>query len=379
MIKLLYPKDGAKLSLVTAVQREYMEKENAGMNYDMYKLLYRPVDDPDPNVTFLWLKQTYGAEFKNKYPNNPDEVNLTKPRYIEFGWASDTPCRLEVEFDQDTNFPGDPEPAEIVYLSDSRPISVAEAGNLFARTKYKWRIVSQDGSEQSEYRRFTTTDEFPRAIFAEGSANIRDIGAVPRKNGGHIRQGCIYRGAALENIVDSGYSLTERGRRALADIVKIKSDVDFRFKADAILSESPIGKNTSYHVLPARGYEAFFEPEYIPWWKPILEFVADENNYPILLHCAAGADRTGTFFQILEVLLDADFDYVRHDYTLTSLTQRDYRFFVDYGECGRFLSGYTDGDDIVDVMRGNIEKFFYEKCGVSPETIQKIRSNLIED
>ena len=69
----------------------------------------------------------------------------------------------------------------------------------------------------------------------------------------------------------------------------------------------------------------------------------------------------------------------RLDYSITSLSQRDYRCFNGYGECGRFLEGYKEGDDIMEVMRQNAEKFLVEDCGVSPETIERLKKNLIED
>ena len=379
MITLIYPKDEATLSLVTDVQREFIERDNAGMHLIMDEWLYSPVKYSDAEVTFYWLGQSFGKGFTDCYETNPDEINLSKPRYIEFAWASDVPCHLELDFDEVTHFPGDPEPAEIIYPDDPRPISIAQAGNLFARTKYKWRIVSDDGTQVSEYRYFTTADEFPRALFVQGTASARDIGGIPRANGGHIRQGCLYRSAAVENIVDEGYKATERGLRVLRDIVKIKNDVDFRLESIEKLDKSPIGDHVKYHNLPARGYEMFFTPEYRHYWKPLIEFVADENNYPVLLHCAAGADRTGTFFQILELLLGVDIEYIRLDYTITSLSQRDYRCFNGYGECGRFLDGYKEGDDMMDVMRRNAEKFLIEDCGVSPETIERLKKNLIED
>ena len=98
------------------------------------------------------------------------------------------------------------------------------------------------------------------------------------------------------------------------------------------------------------------------------------------MHCSAGADRTGTFCQVLEALLGVEFKYIVADHTITSLTIRDPRCVSEeWAELGRFLHGYTEGCDVVALLSANIEKFLVERCGVSPDTISRLKRNLIEN
>lgn len=52
--------------------------------------------------------------------------------------------------------------------------------------------------------------------------------------------------------------------------------------------------------------------------KQTLLLFADESNYPILLHCTQGKDRTGLLVQLLLLLLSTPTDAINHDYMLTA-------------------------------------------------------------
>ena len=62
MIELLYPQDGARLSLLTDVQREFMEREFAGMHillnseYFGWGIEEMYIGE----ITLRWIKNNYG-------------------------------------------------------------------------------------------------------------------------------------------------------------------------------------------------------------------------------------------------------------------------------------------------------------------------------
>ena len=189
MIELYYPKDGATLSLLTNVQKEFMERQFAGMHLPLISDEEEGKDESYiAELTIRWIKDIYAPDFVDNYEGNPDQINPSKPQYLEFAWKSELPCKLVLsrakDFGEpDVKYPGNPEDGEIIYPDDVEYIRFARAGNLLARTKYYWKVVSLDGKCESEVRSFETTDEFPRAIFAEGASNIRDIGGLPLANG----------------------------------------------------------------------------------------------------------------------------------------------------------------------------------------------------
>lgn len=369
MIQLISPEDRTLFSILTDVQREFLARQALGE--------HQSEDD------YGWIEETYGADFGGDYAGNPDEVNLTAPAYLTFRWHSDVPSHLVISrsasFDTPTErYPGDPEAAEIVCRGADGDRYEAEAGNFLSRTVYFWKVVADDCREESEVRSFTTADDYPRTVFAQGSANIRDLGGLPTFDGKRIRQGILYRGGALESNVDRHYLLTERGKRVLRDILKIRCELELRREAIGINFESAIDPSVRYVQITGRGYDLFFSEEWRENCRKFIEFFADENNYPIYFHCVAGADRTGTLAMYLETLLGVPRKYIELDYNFTSLTLTDKRAIGKTSNYDDFLVGYSGGC-IERYAQTQAERFYVEKCGGDPETLCRLRRNLLED
>ena len=370
MIELMEPQNNVTVSLLTDVLREFMQRERAGEHRC-----------PDGSKTYdeiyHWLDEKYVHDFWGDYVSNPDRLNLTKPQYIKFTWRADIPCHLEIF--RDAKFPNDPLAAHVTPTVFDNGVYSATAGNMFMRTEYTWQVVADDGSQRSEVRAFFTADEFPRTVYAKGIANIRDIGAWTTYDGRHVRQGCIYRGAALDYECSSEYKLSPEGNYVLGEVVKIKNDADIRYDSVDKLHKSEID-GVAFHHLVCRGCENFYIEMNFAHLKRVVEFFADENNYPIYFHCAAGADRTGTLAFFLGILLGVPVDQLVADYNLTALTVTARRCLtLAYGtDRGRFEGGQQEGEPIEVTAMRNSERFLMETCGVSRDTIDKLRSNLIE-
>lgn len=368
MIQVFYPENNAVVSLISDVQREFM--------YKQFNNVYT-----DSEKSYDWIVEKYGKDFVGYYVDNPESINLTQPRYVEFAWRSDKPCKIEI-YREKSNFPGDPEEWEILPVEEKHGLCTCLVGNLFMRTRYYWKVVSLDGEEESPTFTFITANEYPRAIYAQGASNIRDIGALERYDGTRLRQGCIYRGTCLESIIDREYQLTQRGICALRDKLKIKSDVDLRKEVYGKLTESALGDAVNYVQLIGRGYELFYAQENLHYCKALIEFLADENNYPAYVHCMGGADRTGTLFFFLGMLLGVKFEYLVADYNITTLTVLGRRYTpmsMAENDYAYFWAGPDfDGDHAPTVMK-NAKRFLVEKCGVSEETVERLKRNLIEN
>ena len=333
MIEIISPKNGYEHSLNTELQKEFLSRNLRG--------------EHTTEEGYEWL-----TEIKT-------DDDLTCPAFLEIQWVSDKESHIELSLYPDmrdfTDYPGNPVPAELEHLGEIDGVYTALVKNMFAGVIYYFKAVSDDGTEESEVRTFTTLGEYPRLIAVDGITNVRDLGLLPTFDGKRIKQGCIYRGVALESIIsDDGYSLTPHGKMQMEYLLGIKNELEIRMDAE--------GKFT----------------EMVENRCKLIEFFADENNYPIYFHCAIGADRTGTLAMILGILLGIKRYYVDLDFNLTSLTQNNIRSQITeerfYADCEDDKSG----ECLEAVVMKKCERFLIEESGVSPETIARLRRNLLE-
>jgi protein tyrosine/serine phosphatase len=62
--------------------------------------------------------------------------------------------------------------------------------------------------------------------------------------------------------------------------------------------------------------------------KQFFEVLADDNNYPILVHCTQGKDRTGLTILLALLLMETPLEAAEHDYMLSQqelVSERDER------------------------------------------------------
>ncbi len=357
MIKIISPENGYEHSLHTDVQKEFLRRNKAGEHIS--------------EESYNWLTVIHSG-------------NLTHPAFLQIGWISDKDSHIEISLYPDmrdnTDYPNNPVPAEIEHKGKDNGIYSATIKNMFAGVTYYYKAVCDDGSEESDIRTFITKGEYPRLIAVEGITNVRDLGLLPTFNGKRIKQGRIYRGVALENTIDDdGYALTVHGKTQMEYLLGIKNELEIRKEAKDRFTESMISPNVGYNHITTRGYDYFYEkPEMVENRRKLIEFFADENNYPIYFHCAIGADRTGTLAMFLEMLLGVKKYYLNLDYNLTSLTQNNLRYQITEDELYQRFSACIEGEDCDEVVMKNCERFLIESSGVSPETIVRLRQNLLE-
>ncbi|MBQ8524557.1 MAG: tyrosine-protein phosphatase [Clostridia bacterium] len=373
MIELLYPADKERICIHTQVIKDFIYHNGAGHHYN----------NREREDVYSWLREYYDGRYTGNYKNNPDELNLTRSQTVSFAWRSSVPCKLVISPCHDfsttcLDYPASPECCEIVYKGEYDGVFHAEADQLFSDTDYYWKIVAEDGSEESVPRSFVTFGGYPRFIFAEGTANFRDLGGLATYDGKRTRQGCVYRCAALDSEIESNYDLTERGTRVLRDIVKLRCELDIRREAFGVKKSSVLGDSVKYLQIIGRGYDYFFLPEEKEGRRRLVEALADENNYPICFHCAGGADRTGTLALFILALLGVPRSLIELDYNITTLTVVDKRKLGTWSDYDNFLVGY-EGGDITEYVKGSAEKYYLEQCGGDADTLNRLRNNLLED
>ncbi|MBO4219916.1 MAG: tyrosine-protein phosphatase [Clostridia bacterium] len=282
----------------------------------------------------------------------------TIPEPVRFEWeAGDGSACFELSDREDFS--------RIVYRSaDTGSFS---AYNLFIGTQYWWRVGD------SEIRSFLTEDSAPRWIYADGTFNIRDIGGYVNVDGKRIRQGLLYRGNELD-IEDDGMVISDIGRDTLLNHLGIRFDLDLR--GTGMYSSQgygPLGPDVGYLEVDSDYYEFLVQNKENV--MTLLNVVSDPKNYPIYCHCVVGADRTGSFFALLEGLLGIEYEDACRDYEMTTLCFPD--------------SNRSRHDDYWVQLFKKLEPFgdsYRDRCynhalwcGATPEQIETIRKIFIEE
>jgi len=316
--------------------------------------------------------------FGYEHTKNPNEITFSSPQFIKFSWEANISSHVELRVITDIAYPNDPLPADTEYIYSFEGCYTQSMYNFLMNTKYAWKVVADDGSCESEERFFTTLDEFPRLIYAQGTANVRDIGGATTIDGKRVLQGRIYRGGALESDIDVQYQVTPKGIHTLKDVLKIKTEIDLRDEACNRRTQSALGEDVKLVIVPTYAYGSFFEEWRYPHIKRQMEIFADESNYPMHIHCVAGADRTGMVVYWLYVLLKVKTEDIMLDYSITSLSMCDMRSRPELMKYRDSL--FTDEEknklseeEKIELASVRVEELFINKCGVSPEDIQKIK------
>ena len=191
----------------------------------------------------------------------------------------------------------------------------ADIYNLRSAQQYFWKIqvIGSEGIEESPVGSFCTLDETPTLYRVEGLTNIRDIGGWHTADGRRVRRDMIFRGSEM----DTHHQLTEDGRQSLRADLGIRTDLDLRGEAVGKVSQSPIGEDIRFELLPVKAYAEFMAEEQADACRAVFSLFADETAYPIYLHCWGGADRAGTVVLLLNALLGVENEPLLLDYEMT--------------------------------------------------------------
>lgn len=144
-----------------------------------------------------------------------------------------------------------------------------------------------------------------------GLQNLRDVGGIPVAGGGRIRSGVLYRSDA-PRAGDAAGALAPWPPRTVVDlrsareqgtghVLEVDRTTIHRAPLSADLSVANMAEGS---VLPAGGLPGFYRHTLATVGEVIAEVAAvvAEAPAPVLVHCAAGKDRTGI---VVAAILDA--------------------------------------------------------------------------
>jgi protein-tyrosine phosphatase len=245
----------------------------------------------------------------------------------------------------------------------------------------------------------TIEREWTRRLAWEGCLNARDLGGYPTAGGGETRWGAVVRS-------DSLAALTEAGRAALADY-GVRAIIDLRLQSERDQHPNPyaepgdhgIGYRTVSIIDPAAGFppDTFTLAENYLWMldrfrrqvAEVMTAIADAPDGAVLIHCAAGKDRTGLVSALLLGLVGVPGETIATDYALTAeyLRPRDEEW-LEHGPgeraereamAARFA---PTAEVMLEVLAGLTERHggveqYLTGAGVGPGRLARLRDRLL--
>ena len=174
-----------------------------------------------------------------------------------------------------------------------------------------------------------------RILNLEGGCNFRDLGGYRSHDGRELKWGLVFRTGVLSYFTTNDHEQLHRLRvRAICDLRRAEErereptrwpDMNTRYLSWDDGSAPPTIRSIAVnHPYTAAGMHAAMIDLYraLPAWmaprlRTMFERIAD-GDVPILIHCAAGKDRTGIAIALLLTVLDVPHETIVQDYLLTN-------------------------------------------------------------
>lgn len=257
--------------------------------------------------------------------------------------------------------------------------------NLEIGARYDWRVSDAHDAVTGS---FTTESAAPRFLLSDGVNNFRDLGGWRAANGCLVKENKIFRSAGLRSsshakgnglfatkFTPGSRRVTDDGIETLKADFKIKTELELRTPQETVgMDASLLGKDVQFVKIPFAAYDLIDSPT--RGKKPFAEIFrlfTDEGNYPILMHCSGGRDRTGTLAFLLNGLLGVPEDDLCRDWESTIFADDRSKFtsgliqrLIDY------LQGYPG-----DTLQARIESFA-RSCGISGKELDTFRHLMLE-
>ena len=214
----------------------------------------------------------------------------------------------------------------------------------------------------------------------DGVKNMRDMGGLTGLNGRKLKTGRVFRSGAF-NKNANGTGVPGETKMTDATIAYqianfgIRTDLDIRGWSDVAMKTSPLGETVTLVNVGTQAYAAFFGDAHRDTVKALFAVFLEEKNYPIVFHCAAGADRTGSLAYFLEALLGVSDADLCLDWELTAFSNYNVAFAHEarYDKLVAALAdNYAGGS-----TREKAENFI-KSCGYTDLDILKFRSLMLE-
>lgn len=257
---------------------------------------------------------------------------------------------------------------EYVLSCEEKSISI---DNLKTGTTYYYKVTVGSDVYTGSFK----TAQSTRFVNLPGVKNTRDIGGYTTLDGKKVKQGMLIRGTEIDGLVEPTYFLEKDAIAAVQETFGFVCDLDLR--ESSILNgnyQTRLGKNVQHKFYSSPAYGSIFSADYQPALKQIFTDLANPANYPLYLHCAYGADRTGTICFLLEGVLNLPEEVMQRDYQLTGYFSSGYASSSSFNSIYGGVEGYV-GDTIQEKI---VNYLTSPEVGVTMEEIESIRSIFLE-
>ncbi|HEY2049344.1 MAG TPA: tyrosine-protein phosphatase [Caulobacteraceae bacterium] len=180
-----------------------------------------------------------------------------------------------------------------------------------------------------------------RAVTLEGVDNFRDFGGYPTRHGRPMKRGRLYRSASHARATDADLqTIAALGIGVVVDLRRKperERDPSRRHPAfDGVVIANDAEQPDSWHEhirtsdLTPESFRRYlveyyraapFEPRHVDLFRRYFETLA-ETDAAVLIHCAAGKDRTGVLAALTHHVAGVDPEDIVADYLLTNNPQR---------------------------------------------------------
>ena len=246
--------------------------------------------------------------------------------------------------------------------------------------------------------------DLDRSIAFQRVFNVRDLGGLRTLDGRRVRSGMVFRADGVNRLDGDDLEIARAlGLRTVADL-RTLGEVERRGRfphehCPVTWHHLPVlqGMWSEQDLVATEGAVAFLRDRYLDMLVEggativrALELVADEP--PALFHCAAGKDRTGVVAAVILGLVGVGHEDIAHDYHLSAGAMAAFTDWLtlEFPEAldamssqpPEYLEAPADAMfgflEEVDRRHGSMEGLA-EHLGVEPDTVHRLRTNLLED
>ena len=270
------------------------------------------------------LQNSYLADVAEN--GNPDCMLLyaqglleeSRPVPVELTWTATT----DTPIDSYTVYISKNSDMSDLFYRESTIDSSLRVYNLEIGMTYYWTVTAHTAGKEitSGTASFITSSVGPRNLYIDGITNVRDIGGWQTAGGGRVKQGMIYRSGRMNvsNDPTPTIEITGNGKHWFKDVLGIQSDIDLRtFEEAGQIIESPLGNDVNYLNAPMI-WENNILTDNTEMIKKVFTFLAKEENYPVVIHCNIGTDRTGMICFLINGLCGVSEEDLCIDYTFSN-------------------------------------------------------------
>ncbi|WP_072367147.1 tyrosine-protein phosphatase [Bacillus altitudinis] len=282
---------------------------------------------------------------------------------------------------------------------------------IFFSYLFSFFIKAYDREKRIE-RIFTSMNE--RNIQFSKLANFREVGGLQTTDQMVIKQGMIYRSADLSRLTKQDIlTFSTLGIQTVCDlrtsserkshppkIMEHDKIVHIPMQPDSMMPS----KWTMFRMLIAEGKSLSFTPIMKDVYQSMLyerkkeiqqlfTLLSDEKNYPLMLHCTSGKDRTGFLSALIQLAAGVPVhtvlsEYMRSNEGVKMLVKRQERFVrmmslyrVSKEQIQPLLGVQQDYlEDVLNEMMdtyGNAERYLLEACDVPKAQLLKMKNILL--